>query len=99
MDFTPQGTDTYLPTSQADASLTTAPMVSASAAALVTGLCRMGNYFASQLSHVLDKIQPSLNLVKCKNFGKKRNITRVVRPILMPSDSQSVEKVPSSTFA
>ena len=40
-------------------------MVSVSPAAMVTVLCQMDDYFASQLRHILDKIQASLNLVKC----------------------------------
>ena len=50
--------------SQADGSGTTARMGSASAAAVVTVLGRVDDYFASQLRRVLDKIQPSLNLMK-----------------------------------
>ena len=53
-------------------------MGSASAAAVVAVLCRVDDYFASQLRHVLDKNEPSLNLVNCRNFRKKRNIICVV---------------------
>ena len=63
MDFT---THRRLPTSQADSSGTTTWVTSASVATVVTVLCRVDDYFASQATLVLVKIQPSLNLAKIR---------------------------------
>ena len=58
-------------------------MVSASAAAVVTVLCRVDDISrASRGMLVLDKnIQPSLNLLKSRNF-RKNEIYLVVRVVI-----------------
>ena len=75
MDLTPQGTDTSCESGRCQWDHRTD--------GFRERCCRSddsapgGRYFASQPRHVLDKIQPSLNLVKSRNFREKQNIVRV----------------------
>lgn len=56
----------HLPTSQAYSSGTTMWVTSANAAAVVTGLCRMDDYFANQLSLVLVEI----HIIEFRNISE-----------------------------
>ena len=79
MDFTPQGTDTYLLTRQADDCGDTARMGSPSAAAVGPVLYRVDDTFPEPTEALIRQDSTLAEFCEWRNFWKKRNTILVVK--------------------